>query len=120
MSKNWVHNGCSDDEAPEGSFQDNSYIAGVRCCSDGLEKLFCETPGNGSATYMDLNDAFNKCDELGLRLCTKDELMTDECVMTDICPCDDGGNCHGFKIWTLPPSPGKEELYLNMMISFLQ
>ena len=78
-----------------GSFQSkDSYNAFIRCCSaDGTE---CTTVTNDcrESTYATTyDDATSQCESLGLRLCTKTELLTDVC-------CGTGGSCDSYAIWT--------------------
>ena len=83
-----VITGPPDDVA--GSYQPISFKAGVRCCSmDGSQ---CNTPGKcpGNSTYY---DAVDKCAAIGMRLCTKDELLSDFC-------CGKGGGCDTHAVWT--------------------
>ena len=42
---------------------------------------------------MSFDDAAYKCQEMGLRLCTKDELQRDVC-------CGTGGGCDNYLMWT--------------------
>ena len=50
---------------------------------------------------MSFDDATTKCEELGKRLCTKDELVGGICCAT-------GGNCDVNEVWSwTPPSAGK-------------
>ena len=95
----YVDDGCNteSDDSPvdfTGSYQPNSFQAGVRCCStDGSQ---CTTLGTcpGGTTY---SDAAEKCADDGKRLCTKDELRSEICCFT-------GGNCDSSEIWTSTPS----------------
>ena len=75
--------------------------AGVRCCSiDGKtiihagKERFCTTLGscnrNNGVTFF---EAREQCTLEGYRLCTKAELMKDEC-------CGTGGNCDSHLVWT--------------------
>ena len=78
-----------------GSFQSkDSYNAFIRCCSvDGTEcttvTANCKEP-TYATTY---DDAVSQCESQGLRLCTKNELLTDVC-------CGTGGGCDSYAIWT--------------------
>ena len=95
--EDWVEDGCTAvGSACVGSFQEKSYLAGVRCCSD--DGTICETPGRCPADNMNFDDATNKCNDLGKRLCTRDELLTGIC-------CSTGGNCDISEVWT---SPGRK------------
>ena len=80
--------GISDDLV--GSYQSNSFQAGVRCCDGNT----CRTEGNcpGVATH---SEAVDICSEIGeeWRLCTKDELLSEMCCRT-------GGNCDSSAVWT--------------------
>merc|ERR1712020_492391 len=91
----------------EGRYQAANLKAGVRCCSiDGEtiittpnngKKRFCKTLGrcnkNNGVTFA---EAVEKCTDEGLRLCTKVELMSDEC-------CGTGGDCDSHLVWTSTP-----------------
>ena len=80
--------GISDDLV--GSYQPNSFQAGVRCCDGNT----CRTEGNcpGVATH---SEAVDICSEIGegWKLCTKDELLSEMCCRT-------GGNCDSSAVWT--------------------
>ena len=74
----------------DGSYQPNSFLAGVRCCTtDGTS---CQTIGScpGASTYY---EAETECLNLGERLCTKDELLSEVC-------CGTGGSCDNYEVWT--------------------
>ena len=86
--------GISDDLV--GSYQPNSFQAGVRCCDGNT----CRTEGNcpGVATH---SEAVDICSEIGegWKLCTKDELLSEMCCRT-------GGNCDSSAVWTSTPDQG--------------
>ena len=99
----WVNDGCNTkgDPPTEGSFQDKSYLAGVRCCS--VDGTTCETPGSCPTDNMSYDDATQKCAELGRRLCTKDELVGGVC-------CGSGGMCNKYEVWS-SSSPSMHQLF---------
>ena len=76
-----------------GFFQSRYSTAGVRCCSE--DGLTCDTPdGFKCATdHVNFVDAVSLCKTNGLRLCTKDELLSEIC-------CGTGGNCNSYAVWT--------------------
>ena len=74
-----------------GTYRRDSFNAGVRCCS--MDGTTCKTIGKcpgGSATH---EHAVDKCAEIGMRLCTKDELLDGIC-------CGRGGQCDNHPVWT--------------------
>ena len=93
----YVDDGChSEDSNPDdytGFYQVKSSDAFVRCCSD--DGTYCETISNciDSDDLMSYRDAKVACGNNGMRLCTKDELLTDIC-------CGTGGSCDNHLIWT--------------------
>ena len=102
----WVEDGCASDTwgVHDGSFQDKSYEAGVRCCSN--DGTTCSSPltcyRNGIAvttSFLSYEDAVSKCSEDNRRLCSKDELISGIC-------CGTGGGCDGFEIWTSTSDSG--------------
>ena len=71
-----------------GTFQPNSFEAGIRCCSD--DKNICENENApccktqkgacpGVATH---SEAEETCLKMEMRLCTKDELLDEICCKT--------------------------------------
>ena len=94
----YVDDGChSEKRTPDdviGYYEDESSVAAyVRCCSD--DGTTCDTfsncnRGNQLVAYA---DAEQKCIDNGMRLCTKDELLSDIC-------CGTGGNCDSRAVWT--------------------
>jgi len=113
----YVDDGCHDANQEKvktddfkGFYQPENLKAGVRCCSNDGESIihpirknnnkerFCTTlgrcKGDNGVTFF---DAVKQCTEEGLRLCTKDELMSDEC-------CGTGGNCDSHLVWTSTPA----------------
>ena len=48
---------------------------------------------------MSFGDATNKCEEMGFRLCTKHELLSELC-------CGAGGGCDDYLVWTSTLEPG--------------
>ena len=103
----WVDDGCvTRGREKEGSFQNISYLSGVRCCSD--DGSTCETPGNCPADNMPFDNAKQKCAQLGKRLCTKDQLMSGVC-------CGTGGGCNRDEVWTSTPFSGKRSYDFDVM-----
>ena len=104
--------GTNDDVV--GEFQPNSFAAGIRCCSDDINTCknnktpCCKTQKGacpGDATHSEAEDM---CLKLGMRLCTKDELLDEIC-------CKTGGNCDSYPVWTSTIEPG---LYLLIILLF--
>jgi len=107
----YVDDGCHDASFEKvktddfkGFYQPENLKAGVRCCSldgesiiegnnNGKER-FCKTlgkcTGNNGVTFK---EAGEQCAAEGLRLCTKEELLSEEC-------CGTGGNCDSHLVWT--------------------
>ena len=92
-----VDDGCqSERRTPddfEAFYQPESFGAYVRCCSyDGSS---CVTPEScrNKRFLVSYADAETKCKDLGMRLCTWDELLTDIC-------CGTGGDCDNYLVWT--------------------
>ena len=95
----YVENGCPNaDNKVDGSFKQKSYHAGVRCCS--ANGTSCETHFNCPEDNMSYDNAQSKCQEKGLRLCTKEELFSRVC-------CETGGRCDGYLTWTATADHGK-------------
>jgi len=103
----YVDDGCHDASFEkvntddfEGFYQAENLKAGVRCCSThgGIihagKNRTCTTLGrcnkNNGVTFK---EAGEQCEAKGYRLCTKEELMSDEC-------CGTGGNCDSHLVWT--------------------
>ena len=92
--RRYVDDGCHTEGATNddfiGSFQGPDFRAGVRCCS--LDGLTCDTPGScpGSFSYR---EAEIQCSDIGHRVCTKDELLSEVC-------CQTGGACDQHPVWT--------------------
>ena len=87
-----------------GTFQPNSFGAGVRCCSN--DGKTCKTQKGacpGDSTY---SEAFEKCSNIGMRLCTKAELLTEMC-------CKTGGWCDSHPVWT---STTEQSMLITMML----
>ena len=103
----WVDDGCiARGREKVGSFKETSYLAGVRCCSaDGSE---CVTPPDLKCPddNMSFDRANQKCVFLGMRLCTKDQLLSGVC-------CRSGGFCDHHEVWTSTPDPGKKSFSLQ-------
>ena len=82
-----------------GYYQAETSEAFVRCCSfDGTS---CTTVNdcNDSDNLMSYSDAEDECSKIGMRLCTKDELLTEVC-------CGTGGTCDSNAVWTSTVSTG--------------
>ena len=90
----FVGNACNE----TGSFKPKSSKNSVRCCTfDGRQ---CEIPNNRLCSKsMIYDDAEVECDNLGLRLCSKDELKT-KCCSTF--------SCNSKSVWTLTHKTGKK------------
>jgi len=115
--KYYVDDGCHDETQEKrdtddyaGVYQAANLKAGVRCCSnDGKtiiddnivngkinngKERFCTTLGScNRRNGVTLEEAVQQCTDAGYRLCTKEELMSDEC-------CGTGGNCDSHLVWT--------------------
>ena len=53
----------------------------------------CATIGSCPADATSYDYAVSECTQMGQRLCTKDELLSDVCCRT-------GGDCDNFPVWT--------------------
>ena len=103
LERYYVDDGCQTaGDSPNGSFQPKSYQAGVRCCSNDGES--CQTPFDCPNNKLSFDDAAYKCQEMGLRLCTKDELQREVC-------CGMGGGCDNYLMWTSTLESG---MYLSV------
>ena len=110
----YVDDGCqSEGSTPDdmaGSFQSkDSYNAFIRCCS--VDATECTTVSSDckEPTYATTyDDAVSQCESQGLRLCTKDELLTDVC-------CGTGGSCDNYAIWT-STSAGTINLFVSSFV----
>ena len=100
--KYYVDDGCHDPNVEKikpddvvGFYQSENLKAGVRCCSmDGSK---CETPGRcNGRNGITFSEAVDECTGMGLKLCTKEELLSEVCCAT-------GGNCDSFAVWTSTP-----------------
>merc|ERR1711899_573156 len=96
----YVDDGChSENNTPDdviGFYQSESSTAFVRCCStDAAGSIDCDTISNCQNTndLVTYADAETECAANGMRLCTKDELLTDIC-------CGTGGQCDSYAVWT--------------------
>ena len=58
---------------------------------------------------MPFDAASNNCEVMGLRLCTKDELLGELC-------CGTGGGCDDVLVWTSTLEPG---IYSLLLVKFL-
>ena len=93
----YMDDGChTDNNTPDdftGYYEGEFTKAGVRCCSsDGTS---CNTHSS-CTSWNDLKnhvDAEAECVADGMRLCTKDELLSEICCAT-------GGGCDSLKVWT--------------------
>ena len=81
-------------------YQAESSEAFVRCCSDDGSP--CNTFSNcqDSSDLVNYTDAVTECTANGMRLCTKDELLSDTC-------CSTGGKCDNYGVWTSTLYTGK-------------
>ena len=104
----YVDDGCHDASFEkvdtddfEGFYQAADLTAGVRCCSTDAETIIHKDKGRWCTTLGPCNanngvtfyDAVEQCTAKGYRLCTKTELMSDQC-------CGTGGNCDTHLVWT--------------------
>ena len=124
----YVDDGCRTETSAAndypGSYQPDSFKAGVRCCLtseifhfisedydvdiipdrelikviDGYNTT-CKTIGKcpGDATH---SEAVEMCTEIGMTLCTKHELLTQAC-------CSTGGDCDNHLVWTSSKETGR-------------
>jgi len=112
LAKYYVDDGCHDATQEKkstddyaGFYQDANKKAGVRCCSNDGETIkvlkgkkknerFCTTLGScNGRNGVTFEEAVEQCADKDYRLCTKEELMSDEC-------CGTGGNCDSHLVWT--------------------
>ena len=93
----YVDDGChSEGSTPDditGFYQSETSEAYVRCCSD--DGTSCKTPSTcrDDEYLVSYADAETECAGIGMRICTKDELLTDMC-------CGTGGGCDSEGVWT--------------------
>ena len=104
----WGKPGKKDDDYL-GTFQPEPFGAGVRCCSE--DGATCKTIGKcpGTASH---SEAQEKCEGKGMRLCTKDELLTEIC-------CKTGGNCDNHQVWTSTPEPSLLPFLITMFLTLV-
>ena len=79
-----------------GSFQSETSSAYVICCSDySVDGYPCKTIGNceNESEKVSYAKAKFECSKDGMRLCTKDELLSDVC-------CKTAGKCDSVAVWT--------------------
>ena len=71
-----------------------------------MDGTTCNTFGlcPGQSTYY---DAVRECEEKQMKLCTKDELLSEIC-------CHTGGQCDNHQVWTSTLEPG-DDLEHNMV-----
>ena len=93
----YVDDGChSENSTPddiEGFYQSEDSTAFVRCCSDDGTSCSTVSNCNDSSNLVTYADAEDECAANGMRICTKDELLTDIC-------CGTGGGCDSKVVWT--------------------
>ena len=93
-SRFYVDDGCHIDGGKADDFAATyelpSFKAGVRCCS--MNGTTCDTFGKcpGKSKYC---DAVRECEGKNMRVCTKDELLSEIC-------CGSGGDCDNHPVWT--------------------
>ena len=99
----YVDDGChTEGSTPDdvvGFYQSESSTAFVRCCStDAAGSTDCDTVSNckDSSDLVTFADAETECAAQGMRLCTKDELLSEIC-------CGTGGQCDSAGVWTSTP-----------------
>ena len=100
--KYYIEGGCR--RQGEGSFQPKSYKAPIRCCSNNGDS--CNSPLDCNNHEMSFDEAVEKCQETGNRLCTRDELLSGMC-------CSKGGGCDDFLLWT---STGESGMHVKQSI----
>ena len=93
-----------------GAFRNNSFNAGVRCCYG--EMRYCRNVGKCPGQYTH-DDAVKKCSEEGMRLCTKEELLSEVC-------CGMGGMCDNHPVWTSTLESGKNPQDMFNLVSKIQ
>jgi len=102
----YVDDGChSENVTPDdvtGFYQTETSEAFVRCCSDDASSCTTVNDCTNSNNLMSYAGAEDECTAIGMRLCTKDELLTDVC-------CGAGGQCDSAAVWT--STQYVEELY---------
>ena len=93
----YVDDGCQSEGANpddiDGFYQSESSTAYVRCCSDDATSCTTLSDCKDTSDLVNYSDAEKECIENGMRLCTKDELLTDVCCAT-------GGGCDSLGVWT--------------------
>ena len=99
----YVDDGCHEDDFDDyedfpGSYRPNSFNAGVRCCD--IYSVYCRTVGKCPGQYTH-DEAVKMCSFWGMRLCTKDELLSDVC-------CGQGGQCDNYPVWTSTLESGED------------
>ena len=117
LEKYYVDNGCqSEQEFGEtnlaGTFQPKFFKAGVLCCDTTGYR--CASGNNRICTknkvYFD--EAVSQCQNAGMRLCTRDELLSNIC-------CKTGSSCHSNPVWTSTKEPGRVWFWLVSQIDCL-
>ena len=93
-----------------GTFEVDDFKAGVRCCSE--DGTTCKTIGKCPRDFTSHSEAQEKCEGKGMRLCTKDELLTEIC-------CKTGGNCDNHQVWTSTPEPSLLPFLITMYLTLI-
>jgi len=96
----YVDDGChSEGNTPDdvtGFYQSQALDAYVRCCSDDATSCTTVSDCQKTVDVVNYDDAVAECTSIGMRLCTKDELLTEVC-------CGTGGQCDSHAVWTSTP-----------------
>ena len=96
----YVDDGChSEGNTPDdvtGFYQSQALDAYVRCCSDDATSCTTVSDCQKTVDVVNYDDAVAECTSIGMRLCTKDELLTEVC-------CGTGGQCDSAAVWTSTP-----------------
>ena len=79
----------------EGSYRHHNEKYGARCCNGDqcITSYDCKNNPNGSLTY---SEAVQFCEDEGLNLCSKAQLLSEIC-------CNTGGGCDSIAVWTSTP-----------------
>ena len=109
-SRWYVDDGCHSETRTTndypGSYELDSFLAGVRCCSTTDSSTTCTTIGKCPTDAVTHSEAETMCKDIGMELCTKYDLFTEVC-------CGTGGNCDSHQVWTSTKEIG---LFIFMML----
>ena len=98
----YVDDGCHSEgytgqDDVTGYYESKSSVAAyVRCCSDDATSCTTVSDCQKTVDVVNYDDAVAECTSIGMRLCTKDELLTEVC-------CGTGGQCDSAAVWTSTP-----------------